>query len=190
MSTTGADSRECRITAVSPSTFTGSPLTMTVPDGQTSVTSGPIFSSGTQVSADGYLTVTSTNIAWDADAQTVTMDSDKTTTLTLTETGPRKYRMTCSIMIDGIDLTSGDTSGNTAKCFVIRIIQFASFDLDIPAGSSSVTSEDEFVNGPYRIVISATIQGTEYVAEDGGIVITISGSDFVIPTFNLVPKTG
>ena len=61
---------------------------MTVPDGQSSVTSGPIFSSGTQVSVDGFLTVTATTVAWDADAQTVTMTDDMSTTLTLTETGP------------------------------------------------------------------------------------------------------
>ena len=85
---TGADSRSCTVTAVAPSTFTGSPLTMTVPDGQSSVTSGPIFTSGTQVSVDGFLTVTSTTVAWNADAQTVTMTDDMSTTLTLTETGP------------------------------------------------------------------------------------------------------
>ena len=88
LSTTGADSRSCSVTAVAPSTFTGSPLSMTVPDGGTSVTSGPIFSSGTQVSVDAFLVVTATTIAWDADAQTTTLDSDKEVTLTLTETGP------------------------------------------------------------------------------------------------------
>ena len=89
LSTTGADSRYCLVTAESGSTFTGSPLTLTVPDGQSSVTSDPIFTSGTQVSVDGFLTVTSTNIGWDADAQTITMSSDMTTTLTLTESGER-----------------------------------------------------------------------------------------------------
>ena len=61
---------------------------MTVPDGGTSVTSGPLFTSGTQVSVDAFLVVTATTIAWDADAQTITMDSDKEVTLTMTETGP------------------------------------------------------------------------------------------------------
>ena len=85
MTTTGADSRYCTVTG----SFTGSPLTLTVPDGQASVTSDPIFTSGTQITADGFLTVTSTGIGWDADAQTITMDSDKTGTFTLTESGVR-----------------------------------------------------------------------------------------------------
>ena len=87
LTTTGADSRKCDVTAVVGS-FTGSPLSMTVPDGQDSITSGPLFSSGTQVSLDANLVVTATTVAWDADAQTITMDSDKSVTLTLTETGP------------------------------------------------------------------------------------------------------
>ena len=186
MTTTGADSRTCEVTAVSGS-FTGSPLTMTIPDGQTSITSGPIFSSGTQVSVDGFLTVTSTNIAWDSDAQTITMDSDKEATLTLTETGPRKYSITCSISISGVDLTSGTTTGNSAGCSVIYLTTFTFTSITIPAGSDSASSSDVYVNGLYSIFAEATIQGTEYVTNGGPVTKTISGSDLNV-AFTLIPK--
>ena len=187
LTTTGADSRSCTVTAVAPSTFTGSPLTMTVPDGQTSVTSGPIFTSGTQVSVDGFLTVTATNIGWDADAQTVTMNSDQSTTLTLTETGPRMYTITCNIALTGVDLTDSASNNNGGTCFIINLSAGGFQPLVIPANSNTIVSGEVFSAATYQASISATIGGAMYADTAQTKVMTTSN---LIYNFNLSPVAG
>ena len=181
LTTTGADTRSCTVTAVDPSTFTGSPLTMTVPDGQTSITSGPIFSTGTQVSVDGFLTVTATTVAWDADAKTVTMTDDMTTTLTLTETGPavsfckcycnfkvfyyksstiQMYKIGCMYSLPSGLMASDITS---AKCTITPTTGSA-VELTFSGTDTTVTSSSQFTaaNGPYTtsVQIMATATGS------------------------------
>ena len=85
--TSGESARTCTITAVAPSTFTGSPLTLTIPAGMTSVTSEPLFTSGTKVSVDADIDLTAGPVFWDTDASEVTLTSDTQVDLTLTNSG-------------------------------------------------------------------------------------------------------
>ena len=85
--TSGESARTCTVTAVAPSTFTGSPLTLTIPVGMTSVTSEPLFSSGTTISVDADIDVTAGSVTWDTDATEVTLTSDSQVDLTLTNSG-------------------------------------------------------------------------------------------------------
>ena len=84
--TSGESARTCTVTAVAPSTFTGSPLTLTIPAGMTSVTSEPLFSSGTTVMVDADIDLI-TSVTWDTDATQVTLTSDSQVDLTLTNSG-------------------------------------------------------------------------------------------------------
>ena len=187
MTTTGADSRTCTVTAVAPSTFTGSPLTMTVPDGQTSVTSGPIFTSGTQVSVDGFLTVTSTQIGWDADAATVTLNSDTSTSLTLTETGPRLYTITCNIALTGVDLTDANSNNSGGQCILINLSAGGVDLLTIPANSNTVNTGETKAAGTYQASATATIGGSMYSGSPQTLALTNGNLVF---NFNLAIVTG
>ena len=183
---------------------------MTVPDGQSSVTSDPIFTSGTSITADAFITVTSTGVGWDADAQTITMSSDMTGTFTLTESGVRvsffkyfwylnpsfnhtiyctlqNYRITISYAISGIDLTMAPNCA-TKSSFVIASNPFnpSNFGVvNIPSCSTSSTTTDKWPNGDYVVTPDVEVAGTAYTATAQS--VTVSGSDVTV-SFTLTPK--
>ena len=78
--TTGETARTCTVTG----SFTGSPLTLTVPAGMTSVTSDPLFESGTTVMVKADIDAAN-GLELDSAAADVTITEDTTETKTLTQ---------------------------------------------------------------------------------------------------------
>ena len=82
--TTGETARTCTVTG----SFTGSPLTLTVPAGMTSVTSDPLFESGTTVMVKADIDAAN-GLELDSAAADVTITEDTTETKTLTQVSLR-----------------------------------------------------------------------------------------------------
>ena len=84
-----------------------------------------------------------------------------------------------------MDLTT-NYRGNTGSCIIINLANFAITTLNIPEGSSSVTSAIQFRAGAYSVIATSTIQGQRYNAENGPIPTLVSDSDVTVP-FTLIP---
>ena len=82
--TTGETARTCTVTG----SFTGSPLTLTVPAGMTSVTSDPLFESGSTVMVKADIDAAN-GLELDSAAADVTITEDTTETKTLTQVSLR-----------------------------------------------------------------------------------------------------
>ena len=76
-------------------------------------------------------------------------------------------------------------AGNTARCVIIDLTGGGFSILDIPAGSSSVTSGAIYGSGTYSVYTDATIQSVAYQA--AGQLGTITNSDITL-TFSLTPR--
>ena len=93
------------------------------------------------------------------------------------------YKITCTISISGVDLSTG-AAGDTGKCDVIVATQFptVSGSISIPSGSATGTSGQIFEDETYIVSASATVGGT---AKTGNGLLVISGADGSV-TVNLV----
>ena len=93
------------------------------------------------------------------------------------------YRITCTISISGVDLSTG-AAGSTGKCDVVIATQFPTITatIRIPSGSATATSKRIFEDETYIISARATVDGTE---KTGNGLLTISGADGSV-TVNLV----
>ena len=76
-------------------------------------------------------------------------------------------------------------AGNSARCVIIDLTGGGFSILDIPAGSSSITSGAIYGPGTYSVYTGATIQSVAYQSD--GQLGTITNSDITL-TFNLTPN--
>ena len=93
------------------------------------------------------------------------------------------YRITCTISISGVDLSTG-AAGDTGKCDVIVATQFPTItgSINIRSGSDTATSKRIFQDETYIISARATVDGTQ---KTGNGLLVISGADGSV-TVNLV----
>ena len=84
LTTTRSDVRTCTITATGSSSFTGSPLTLTIPDGSDSVQSEALFALGTEVMVEARMTLNGRREVWESESVAMKIaSSDAEVELTL-----------------------------------------------------------------------------------------------------------